>query len=177
LIRHFADFVEKNMAEGLGNEISESCFALLGPENSARKNIVITLLTMDGNGFPRVCLLSPFQVLSTNKSEIYLEVHPNSHTRMNLEERKKATMIMPEELGLLYVRGETNYLGDLESNDQEFQSLFSMKVVQVTKDISEAAPITSHMTFDLSAIGSKYQKDFGALLVCIKSIRNYDLKV
>ena len=159
----------------MGDQLSESCYSLLHLENSSRKNLVIILLTLDGGGFPRVCLLSPFQVLSTNRSEIYFEVYSDSHTRKNLEERKKSTMIIPEASGLLYVRGETKHMEDLQTNG-ESQSLFSMKVIQVTNDISEAAPITSQMTFDVSVIGSKYQRDFGALLARVKSIRNRDFK-
>jgi hypothetical protein len=163
------------MAEKLGKEISESCYSLLSCNNSARRNFVIILLTVDESGFPRICLLSPFQVLSANRSEIYFVVHPDTHTKKNLDWTNKATLIIPESIGLLYVRGETKYLEDLKTPSEESQALYSMKVVEVSRDSSEDAPINSQMMFDVAVIGPRYQRNFEALVGRLKSVSKHDL--
>jgi hypothetical protein len=151
------------MTELLGNEITESCNSVLTAENGARRNLVIIMLTVDETGFSRVCLLSPFQILSTSRSQIYFDVYSGSRTKKNLDRTQKATLIMSERSGLLYVNGETKYMEDLDPSDKNSQSLYSLKVLQVFRDASEAVPINSEMTFDTSVIGSDYQKNFQLL--------------
>jgi hypothetical protein len=160
------------MTELLGNEIPESCFSLLTSENLSRGNTVIILLTVDDTGFPRVCLLSPFQVLLANTSEIYFEVYPNSHTKQNLDRTKIATFVFQESTGLIYVCGEAKYLNELSTPEESSQqSLYCMKVMQVTRDSFEVAPINSQLTFDTSIIGSQYQKGFELFRSYIKGSR------
>ncbi len=149
------------MTETLGNKIPDSCFSALSAKNSRRANDVIILLTVDETEFPRVCLLSSFQVLATNRSLIYFVVNPNSSTRQNLDRTGKATLIIPESTGLLYVGGEMLYLKELP--EENSQALYSMKIILVSRDVSKTAPIDSKMTFDTSIIEPEYQKNFEQL--------------
>jgi hypothetical protein len=157
------------MTEKLGNQIPPSSFSVLSSENSARTNDVIILLTLDENGFSRPCLLSPFQVVATDRAKIYFEVYSESHTKLNLDRTGKAEMILQDSTGLLYLRGETRFLRTIGSSQAESQSLYSMTLLEVSRDVSEVAPINSHLTFDTSVIGSQYQKSFEAMRDYLKS--------
>jgi hypothetical protein len=142
------------------NRLPESSFSLLASDNKSRKNVVILLVSVDEDGYPRVCLLSPFQIISRTPSELCFVVYPNSKTRKNLDRTRKATLIIPESTGLLYVKGDLQYLEEIELSDGNHQPLFSMKGLSVSIDKSKEAPINSQMTFDTSIIGSRYRRDF-----------------
>ncbi len=155
------------MTEELGNEISEECLSFLRPETKSRRNLVLILLTIGETGFPHVCLLSPYQVVSRTRSELCFEVYPSSRTKRNLDSARKATLIIPESTALLYASGETEHLIDLIEPSP--QSVYTLKVSSVLRDGSEDAPINSQMTFDASVIGLDYQKGFDAMLMSLES--------
>jgi hypothetical protein len=160
------------LTEKLGNEISDDCFSLLSSLVPARKNFVILLLTVDNTGFSSVCLLSPFQVLSKNRSEIFFELHSNSHTKENLERTGKGVMVVPESAGLLYIKGEIRSVqeGSGQAGDKS-RTLYHLKVLETLRDRSESAPINSLMTFDTSVIGPQYQRDFEEMRARLQSTR------
>src|SRR5487761_588165 len=148
------------MTEKLGNEIPQDCRSSLALERTNRENYVLILLTVDEDEFSRVCLLSPYQVISTTPSDLYFEVYPGSHTVQNLNRTGKATLTIPESIGLLYVRGIVERFKRESEDYDKSQTLYRFIVAQVLSDISDAAPINSQMRFDTSMIGPEYQRSF-----------------
>lgn len=159
------------MAKHLGDKLTEGSMRLLGAATSERENCVILLLTVDdeGGGGPRVCLLSPYQVVATNPSDLYFEVYPGSHTEQNLDRSEAATLVLPESIGLLYVHGRATKLNESSGRLQKPNSLlnklpqgalYRMSISRVESDVSQDAPITSRMAFDTSVIGAEYRRTF-----------------
>jgi hypothetical protein len=157
------------LTENIGKELPKNCFEILSPSSTPRKNLVIPLITVDETDFPHICLLSPFQIVAMASSEIYLMVYPSSHTRRNLDRTGRATLLIPELTGLLYVKGKLQYLREIDVSNDSSQCLYLMRILQVALDKSETAPINSNMTFDASIIGSHYQKSFEAMVKQIVS--------
>ncbi len=158
------------MTEKLGNEIPQDCRSSLALERTNRENYVLILLTVDEDEFSRVCLLSPYQVISPTPSELYLDVYPGSQTVQNLNRTGKATFIIPESIGLLYVRGTVESLKKEPEAYDESQTLYRFIVTQVLRDSSDAAPINSQMRFDTSMIGPEYQRSFEEMRARVRSI-------
>ncbi len=153
------------MTENVGKLLPLSIASDLSIQKRARSNTVIFLLTTDVSGFSRVCLLSPYQVISTSRSELCFQVYKGSHTEHNLNKKSNATFILQDGLGLLYVRG---FAKRFKSKADHFkvntarskQSMYRFKVTEVLGDRSEAAPINSHMKFDATIVGPEYRTSF-----------------
>jgi hypothetical protein len=156
------------MTESLGNNLPKECVSALSLERTVRENSIILLLTVDEEGFPRVCLLSPYQVICASSHEIFFEVYQRSQTEKNLNRQGESTFVFPESIGLLYVRGRANKLVPGQArpkpNDEKLkmppQSLFHFTIEEVLRDVSSKAPIISQLKFDTSTIGSDYQLSF-----------------
>lgn len=138
----------------------------LSIQKKERSNNVIFLITTDIGGFSRVCLLSPYQIVSTSRNELYFQIYKGSHTEQNLNKKPNATLILQDGPGLLYVRGFAEHLkikfGHLKKADtvRARQAMYRFKIAEVLSDRSEAAPINSHMKFDTSIVGPEYQISF-----------------
>ena len=156
--------------EKLGNEIPQDCRSSLALERTNRENYVLILLTVDEDEFSRVCLLSPFQVISTTRSDLYFEVYPGSNTVQNLNRTGKATFIIHESIGLLYVRGTVERLKKESAAYDKSQTLYRFIVAQVLRDSSDAAPINSQMRLDTLRIGPEYQCSFEEMRARERSI-------
>lgn len=156
------------MTERLGKLLPKSCASLLSIERTKRENLVIILLTTDDEGFSRICLLSPYQVISTSTSELYFEVYEGSHTERNLNKESKATFIIQDGAGLLYVHGlaerfkrKKNKIERSKIKGKSVQQImYHFKITDVLSDRSGSAPINSHMKFDTSIVGMEYQRSF-----------------
>jgi hypothetical protein len=157
------------LTENKGKKLPEDTFRILSASNSDRKNIVIPLLTIDEMEFPHVCLLSPYQIVSETSAGVYFMIYPDSQTRQNLDRKGRATLLIPESIGLLYVKGETRYLQEIHFSDGTSQCLYLITELQVTLDKSEVAPINSNLTFETSIIGKAYQRKFQEMVKQIES--------
>jgi hypothetical protein len=154
------------MAELLGKELPEEVARVLQPEKEARGNDVISLVTTDKSGYSRVCLLSPYQVVSSGRRDLYLAVYNGSRTEKNLRRSRKASLILVTPPSLHYIHGSvTSVLGD----DHHGNSIYLMRVRQVAEDYSEKAPINSNLTFDPAHVKGFYSEVYAGIARLVSS--------
>jgi hypothetical protein len=155
-------------------DLGPEVYDLLRSDNKERKNVAVMLLTCDASGFPRVALLSPYQILAADHKHLLLHVYRGSHSNKNLQETKKATLVIATPPSIRYVRisGPT-----LQSKDEVLSSdeqLYEFAVEEERKDFSPEAPIISQLFFDESKIKERYEKNFALMLQSVKSSRSME---
>ena len=124
-----------------------------------RRNLVITLLTTGEDGYPNVCLLSPYQVVSVDGRSILLAVYEGSKTSANLERHKSATLLLFLPPAAHYVKGDVELVGS-----SELGNFFRLKVTGVTRDYYSRAPIRSTVTFEEKNVLPDYVRVFRGLV-------------
>ena len=141
----------------------------LGPEaydlfrldNSERKNAVVMLLTSDASGYPRVALLSPYQILAVDNKHLFINVYRESTSNKNLLEKKKATLVVITPPSIRYVRVSG---GPAQSNADDIEQLHEFFVEEERTDFSPEAPIITSLLFDETRIKERYEKSFERML-------------
>ena len=164
------------MAKILGSKLPRSCLVLFSHDTKKRRNYVILLLTMDKvDEFSRICLLSPYQIMSTNSSVLYLQVYSASQTRRNLDWNGKSTLVIPEDIGLAYVQGKSTPLTHLNLSESgttnHGQAIYRFQIIKVLRDRSAIAPIISQLKFDDSKIRTEYRRSFEAMRSIVLSLQ------
>ena len=129
-----------------------------------RRNLVIGLLTSGEDGYPNVCLLSPYQVVAVDRRTVLLAVYEGSNTSANLARRPGATLVVFLPPAAYYVKGNVEPVAlpkkpaGFEGND-----LHKMVVERVTRDYYEKAPITSPLTVEKRHVLPRYARVYRAL--------------
>jgi hypothetical protein len=141
----------------LGPEV----YDLLRFDNSERKNVVIMLLTSDDSGYPRVALLSPYQILALDSKHLIISVYRESKSNKNLQEKKKATLVVITPPSIRYVRVAD---GPSKSNGESIEQLHELFVEEERSDFSPEAPIKASLFFDETRIKERYEKNFELML-------------
>jgi len=136
-------------------------YDLLRFDNSERKNAVVMLLTSDDSGYPRVALLSPYQILAVDNKHLFINVYRESRSNKNLQEKKKATLVVITPPSIRYVRVAG---GPLKSNGENIEQLHEFLVEEERSDFSPEAPITASLLFDETRIKERYEKSFKLML-------------
>jgi hypothetical protein len=147
--------------------LSPEVYALLGSDNKERKNVVVLLLTCDSSGYPRVALLSPYQILAVDNIHLFLHVYRESQSNRNLREKKKATLVIVTPPSIRYVRISMD--SSPWKNDDADEELHRFKVEEERADYSQEAPITSSLLFDETKIKERYEMGFAAMLLTARN--------
>ncbi len=130
---------------------------LIRRENPVRSNTVIILVTLDYSGYPRPCLLSPYQVVcGRGPNEVLVAVNTGSTTHSNLLERAKCTLIFFTPPTAVYVKGETSKIRDAADGN----TLFRVTLREIKEDYSEVAPIITQPLFDDSKVKPQYTQTY-----------------
>jgi hypothetical protein len=143
-------------------------YDLFRSDNNDRKNVVVMLLTCDASGYPRVALLSPYQILAVDNKHLFVHVYRGSTSNKNLQEKKKATLVIVTPPSIRYVRisGASQSKNDDPDTDEELHELI---VEEERTDYSPEAPITTPLLFDETKIKERYEKNFELMLQSAKS--------
>ena len=129
-----------------------------------RRNLVVSLLTVGEDGYPNVCLLSPFQLVAKDRSTILIAVYEGSRTLVNLARRKSATLVVFLPPAAYYIKGTVAPVSQWRgSPDTPGNVLCSMRVKKVTRDYYGRAPITSAATFEEREVLSDYSRVYQGL--------------
>jgi hypothetical protein len=143
----------------LGPEV----YDLLRFDNSERKNAVVMLLTSDDSDYPRVALLSPYQILAVDNKHLFINVYRESRSNKNLQEKKKGTLVVITPPAIRYVRvADGPSQRNVEASDTE--QLYEFIVEEERSDFSPEAPIITSLLFDETRIKERYEKSFGLML-------------
>ena len=143
--------------------LGKKVLGVLRPGRS-RRNIVVSLLTVGGDGYPNVCLLSPFQVLASSEKSLLFAVYEGSKTLANLREHKNPTLVLFLPPAAYYIKGDVERVSQQASAGLSGNVLFRMRVTRVTRDYYTKAPITSSAAFEESGVLSDYSRVYQGLV-------------
>ena len=130
-----------------------------------RRNLVLTLLTTDEDGFPNVCLLSPFQVLARDNHTIVFAVYSGSKTQVNLSERGRATFVVFLPPAAYYVKGRVESISSFEHiTSLRGNTPYLFEVTSASRDYYRKAPITSAVTFNNRYVLREYERLYSGLV-------------
>jgi hypothetical protein len=141
------------------NLIGKKVLAELLPRRP-RRNLVVSLLTVGDDGYPNVCLLSPYQVVAKDERTIFLAVYEGSKTSANLAKRKEATLVLFLPPAAYYIKGDVEPTSKSPVQGNDFHVL---KVTGTTRDYYQKAPITSAVKFEQKNVLPYYSRVFRAL--------------
>ena len=122
------------------------------------------LLTCDGSGYPRVALLSPYQILAVDNKHLFLHVYRESQSNKNLRDKKKATLVVVTPPSIRYVRISMDSSQREREHTNSNEELHKFKVEEEKMDYSSEAPITTSLLFDETKIKDQYEKGFASML-------------
>ncbi|MEM0120133.1 MAG: hypothetical protein QW514_07385 [Thermoprotei archaeon] len=140
-----------------GIELPVSVLRPILSGNMVRSNTVIILVTPDPSGYPRPCLLSPYQVVGfARPSEVLFAVNSDSKTRSNLMSEGKCTFIFFTPPAAVYIEGKAIWLRETSNNN----TLFRFIPTKIKEDSSDSAPIISKPLFDDSKVKPRYIRTY-----------------
>jgi hypothetical protein len=147
--------------------LTPEAYDLFRSDNETRKNVVVMLLTSDDSGYPRVALLSPYQILAIDNKHLFVNVYRGSKTNRNLLEKKKATLVVVTPPSMQYIKvSEVSHSN--HKDDTSNEELHEFYVDETRSDFSPDAPITTSLIFDETNIKDDYEKSFNAMLQAMK---------
>lgn len=139
--------------------------------SKSRSNLVVTLLTLGEDGYPNVCLLSPFQVLAKDRRTIFFVVYEGSRTQANLSKRSSATFVLFLPPAAYYVKGRARQLTPpVGVSELSGNALYRFDITQVSRDYYRRAPIMSAVTFDQNRILHDYTEVYAGLVDAVSGM-------
>ncbi len=135
------------MSQFLGKELSEELFNHLNGEDIvARQGKAIVIVTVDEQGWAHPAMLSYYEVVAKDRSNIDLAVGKTSTTASNLRRTGKITLLITD-------KGMNYYLKGIARERRQslahvpFMSLFRVALERLLEDQEPDAAITSGVTF------------------------------
>ena len=120
-----------------------------GTDLTARVGLALELITVDGDGWPRVALLSAGEVLAAQDAVLRLALWPGSRTTANLERTARAVLAFVH-------AGAAHRVGLRARRDPDVlvagepRAVFDARVVSVRRDEVPYARLRSGITFELA---------------------------
>ena len=152
------------MSQNLGSKLPDKTFNSLKFSNETRTNSAIFLLTKDGESFPHVALLSPYQVVAVNRVKLLVAVHSASRSCAFLASDGKGTLILQLEPAVQYVKCRFSESDDKGYSSGEYgEKLFNATPLEILEDYSDKAPFVSELRFDETNTYGPYSEGFGRL--------------
>jgi hypothetical protein len=145
------------MSRLIGNHLPPQLIKLLSGRR--RRKIVIELLTVDGNGFPHICLLSPYQVVTKSGSDVLFCVYADSETSRLLEKLGRCTFVFFAPPAAFYVKATVEVLPLI----REKLRFYNVRSLSVYEDLDGGAPIMTVPTFKKGSL-SEYRRVFRELM-------------
>lgn len=155
------------MSTSFGNRLPQRIVNYLNVENESRDNTVIFFLTSDEEGLPHVALLSPFQVVVTGETEMFVSVHIGTKSQQNVQRDLKGTLILQADPAVNYIKFKAEFIEEWESKRNEV--LYRIEPLEVLQDYSEKVPYLSQLKFDSTEIIEDYSAGFVEIRDYIKS--------
>ena len=160
------------MSIKLGNRIPENVVEVLNLENLQRKGVVIFMISTDPQNYPHIALLSPFQVIIDAGHTLYFSVYTKSSTHDFLVKNKKFTIIIQDVPALLYMKCQIIPAEIDQDQPDDTHHFFRAEPIEILRDVSERAPLTSEMLFETKEINRDYMQEFLELSRFIKRLRD-----
>ncbi|HSR68855.1 MAG TPA: pyridoxamine 5'-phosphate oxidase family protein [Acidobacteriota bacterium] len=135
------------MSRELGTRIpSDLAGRISSPEPAAK---AVPLISLDGQGFPHVALLSYFEIFLL-REQVYFFIQSASRTARNLERAQKCTLIFAHRDFIYYLKGRVRRVGVRLP-----QTLYRIETASISEDFPAAdeseAVLTSGIRFHSDA--------------------------
>ncbi len=136
------------MSQLLGKELSEELFNHLNGEAiAARAGKAIVIVTVDEQGWAHPAMLSYYEVVAKDRSNIDLAVGKTSSTAGNLRRTGKVTILITDKGMNYYLKGDARQMEESMAG-LPFMSLFRVGLEQILEDQEPDAAIISGVTFN-----------------------------
>lgn len=138
---------ERMCAKSLGPKMpNDLTMRLYQPDDSHARQRVILVTTVDQDGFPRHLMLSHYEVVARDNSNLLMLIYSSSKSAQNLDRAGRASLLFLDEEMSYYVRVTCRRANEtLEEAPQE--TLFKAKVTDVLEDKYPTTQITSGIRF------------------------------
>jgi hypothetical protein len=142
------------MTTSAGKDLPPEALAMLsGDDPRGQLGKIIPLVTVDGEGFPHVALLSPGEVLAVESQALRLALYEKGTTLRNIKDRSKLTLILVEPGLCCYAKG----LGTVTDVTIPPGPVQPFTAVRVNVEVEEV--LLDHETGASVSAGSRYERD------------------
>jgi hypothetical protein len=142
------------MSRLIGHHLSEALLELLSAERAVeRADRAIVICSVDEQGRPHPAMLSSLEIVARDARHVRLAVHASSRTARNLTANKHLTLILADETGVHYVKGDAELTSSSMSSAPAL-SAFTLLVDRVLEDSPaayEQATLVSGIRFTRAA--------------------------
>lgn len=122
------------MSRLIGHHLSEALLETLSSHHALeRAERVILICSVDEQGRPHPAMLSSLEMVARDVRNIRLAVHSSSRTARNLTANRQLTMILADETGVYYVKGDA-VLTSSSMTAAPALSAFTLHVDRVLED-------------------------------------------
>jgi len=98
-----------------------------------RADRAIVICSVDEQGRPHPAMLSSLEIVARDARSIQMAVHASSRTARNLVANRHLTIILADEAGVFYVKGDAD-LTSASMTTAPAMSMFTLKVDRVLED-------------------------------------------
>jgi hypothetical protein len=122
------------MARLIGHHLTESLLETLSVERGlGRSDHAIVICSVDEQGRPHPAMLSSLEIVARDARHVALAVHAASRTARNLAANRHLTLILADESGVHYVKGDAA-LTSASMTAAPALSAFTLHVDRVLED-------------------------------------------
>jgi hypothetical protein len=91
----------------IGHHLSEALLEAMSPQRALeRADRAIVICSVDEQGRPHPAMLSSLEIVARDAKHVRLAVHTSSRTARNLTANQHLTIILADETGVHYVKGD-----------------------------------------------------------------------
>lgn len=140
------------MSKLIGDKLTDDLYRrLLGHHLEGDAEKVILLSTIDESGWPHPAMLSYFEVVAKDRSNLRFATYKNSRTTNNMRRNGKATVSIIDERVAYYVKGSVEEVAG-EMRSVPHSSKLNLRVEEVFADeadegLESGAYVSSGVTF------------------------------
>lgn len=146
------------MARLIGHHLTEALLERLSADRAVeRADHAIVICSVDEQGRPHPAMLSSLEILARDARHIALAVHASSRTARNLAANRHLTLILADESGVHYVKGDAA-LTSASMTTAPALSAFTLHVDRVLEDTPadyERAQIVSGIRISRAALDAE----------------------
>jgi hypothetical protein len=145
------------MSRLIGHHLSEALLEALSATRALeRADHAIVICSVDEQGRPHPAMLSSLEIVAQDARHVRLAVHASSRTARNLTANKHLTVILADETGVHYLKGDA-VLTTASMTTAPALSLFTLHVDRVLEDTPadhEQAAIVSGIRITRGPLGA-----------------------
>jgi hypothetical protein len=125
------------MSKFIADHLSDVLVARLAADRAlANADRAIVICTVDEHGWPHPAMMSSLELVARDARNIRLALHAASRTARNLMANGRLTVILADESGAFYVKGDVLLVSPTMSASL-YLAVFNMRVDSVLSDAAE----------------------------------------